>query len=253
MTTVSQISGADRIKAAVIAVAIVAAVGFLLVYALGYQAVRAASEDLKTFNVALPPPPPREPPPPPPEHRAARTEAATAPMNLHAKATPVVAPTPIVPPLAPPPPVVTAAIAEQGPAPSAGAADWPGPGTGAGGAGDGFGGGGSGDGEGSGGRFERETPPRQIGGRIGIRDLPPGLADAGGGTVGVRYVVEADGHISSCRITDSSGLSELDDLTCRLIRERFRYRPALDADHRPVASTVIQNHFWVARHDDRRR
>ncbi len=252
MTTVSRISGADRIKAAVIAVATVAAVGFLLVYALGYQAVRAASEDLKTFNVALSPPPPREPPPPPPEHQAARTEAAAAPMNLRAKATPVVAPTPIVPPLAPSPPVIAASIAEQGPAPSAGAADRPGPGTGAGGAGDGFGGGGRGDGDGGGGSFERETPPRKVGGRLSIRDLPPDLADAGGGTVGVRYIVEADGRVSSCRVTNSSGLPELDDLTCRLIRERFRYRPSLDADRRPVPVTVIENHSWVARYDDQR-
>ena len=253
MTTLSRVSNADRAKAAVITVVIVIAVGFVLIYSLGYRVVRPMSETLKLFGVTLSPPPPRDPPLPPPKQPSPRPRRAAAPPNLRAKATPVVAPTPIVPPLSPPPPVVTATVAENGPAPTAGAADRPGPGTGAGGEGNGFGGGGRGDGDGGGGRFERETPPKRIGGRLGIRDLPPDLAETGGGSVGVRYVVEADGHISSCRVTDSSGLPELDDLTCRLIRERFRYRPALDADHRPVASTVIENHSWVARYDDHRR
>lgn len=247
MRTLSRVSGVDRIKAAVITFAVVTAVGFLLIYSLGYRAVRPASEDLKLFGVAPPLLPPRDPPPPP-NRPSPRPEAAAAPANLRAEATPVVVPTPVVPPLAPPPPVVAATVAENGAASSAGAADRPGPG----GVGDGLGGGGRGYGDGGGDRFERETPPKRIGGRLSIRDLPPDLAYAGG-TVGVRYVVEVDGHVSSCRVTDSSGLPELDDLTCRLIRKRFRYRPALDADGRPVPVTMVENHSWITRYDDQRR
>lgn len=244
--TASRVSTSDRVKAAVIAVSIEALLGVLLVSALGYHVARLPSEDLKLFGVPAPPPPPPPDRVSPPKRAPRRPEAAAAPPNLRAKATPVVAPTPIVPPPTPPPPVTVAPVAEQGPAPSAGATDRRGPGTGAGGERNGFGGGGRGNGDGGGG-FERETPPRRIGGRLTIHDLPPDLADAGGGTVGVRYTVEADGRVSTCRITNSSGLRDLDALTCQLIQERFRYRPALDGDGRPVRSDLVEDHYWDVR------
>jgi len=37
----------------------------------------------------------------------------------------------------------------------------------------------------------------------------------------------------------------LDSTTCRLIMSRFRYRPALDPDGRPVAETIRGEHEWV--------
>lgn len=247
--TVSRATTGDRVKAATIALLVEAALGYMLVSALGYHVSRLRNDDLKLFGVAPPPPPDRVPPPRPAMRRPA---AAAAPRNLRAKATPVVVPSPVVRLIVPPPPVVAATVPEHGPAPSAGAADLPGPGTGAGGVGDGFGGGGRGDGDGGGGRSERETPPRQIGGRLMMRDLPPELADSGAGVVWVRFIVEPDGSVGSCSVTHSSGESELDALTCRLIQERYRFRPSLDADHRPVASTVVESHGWTVRDEDRR-
>ena len=68
-----------------------------------------------------------------------------------------------------------------------------------------------------------------------------------GGTVGVRFQIEADGRVSDCAVEKSSGSKELDDTTCRLIVERFRFRPSLDPNGRPVPATMIQNHIWVMR------
>ena len=59
------------------------------------------------------------------------------------------------------------------------------------------------------------------------------------------YRIEADGRVSGCAIEKSSGSKELDDTTCRLIVERFRFRPSLDPSGRPVPATMIQNHIWV--------
>jgi protein TonB len=45
-------------------------------------------------------------------------------------------------------------------------------------------------------------------------------------------------------VTRSSGSRELDSVTCRLIMQRFRYRPARDAEGRPIAETIAGEHVW---------
>ncbi|WP_315761557.1 energy transducer TonB [Sphingomonas sp. Y38-1Y] len=145
----------------------------------------------------------------------------------------------------PPPPIVVAEKPGPGVQATSGAADVPGPGTGAGGVGNGFGAGGSGDGEGGG--WEDETPPIQIRGDISRADYPAHLADNGiGGTVGVRYRVDPDGRARDCRVTRSSGVRELDTLTCDYIQRRFRFRPSRDGRGRPVSAEIVENHEWVA-------
>lgn len=188
--------------------------------------------------VNLAPEPPAPPPPVPERRRSTRPEGEPSPPNLRARPTEIVAPPPALPM---PSPLPAAPIAGPGSAPSAGAADVPGPGYGAGGVGDGFGGGGDGDGDGAGGF----TPPRQIRGSLRDSDYPRGLGEAGiGGTVSVQFSVETDGRVGRCFVTRSSGQAELDDLTCRLIERRYRFRPSLDRSGRAVRSQVVENHTW---------
>src|SRR4029079_5377830 len=113
-----------------------------------------------------------------------------------------------------------------------------GPAVGAG-AGGGAGGNGYGDGEGG-------TELEQIAGEITPRDYPRHLRAAGiRGGVGVLFRVEPSGLVSRCSITQSSGVPELDALTCRLIVQRFRYRPSTDRYGRPIADTVDGEHEWI--------
>ena len=95
--------------------------------------------------------------------------------------------------------------------------------------------------------------PRWRSGRIkGSSDYPPEARDAGvGGTVSVRYTVETDGHVTGCVVTRSSGDASLDQTTCRLIEQRFRYKPSMDAQGRPVPSLVEENHTWSMERVDR--
>ncbi|MBN8807048.1 MAG: energy transducer TonB [Sphingomonas sp.] len=177
--------------------------------------------------------------------RAPKREGAAAPPALKATATEVTAPKPLLPP--PPQPIAAAPVANTGAAPTQGAAPVAGPGTGAGGEGNGFGAGGEGDGPGGGGEG-RDTPPRRVGGRIKPGDLPDDLAyNLTSGVdlvVGVKYAVEEDGHVDECRVTRSSGNRELDTLTCQLIEQKFRYRPALDENRHPFKSYIVENHTW---------
>jgi periplasmic protein TonB len=246
----------ERLRGGLGAAALTALAGWALLAGLGVSAWHAPDPALQLFQVLPDPPPPERKHADPPRQRSRRPEGEASPPNLRAEPTEIVAPVPVVP-LVVPPPVVSAPIAGTGAAPSAGSADVPGPGYGAGGEGDGRGAGGSGDGDGGGG--DDETPPRQIGGRIRNSDYPREAGDAGaGGTVEVAYLVWTDGRVRDCRITRSSGNAALDATTCRLIRERFRFKPSRDARGRPVPATVIQNHEWVVERvapdpeDDRR-
>lgn len=241
----------DRVYAGVGAAATVALLGYALLTGLNVHVRQIRDRALAVLDVRVPPPPP----PPrqevkPPEHPRPRAKEAPAPPNLRNKATPVVVPPPIVHLPPPPPPVVVAPVVGVGLAANAGAADRPGPGTGAGGKGNGLGGGGNGDGEGE------DTPPEQIRGDLKFSDLPPDLRESGAqGSVDVRYRVEVSGRVTQCEARVRSGPAGLGPATCQAIEARFRFRPSLDPDGRPVASRVAENHSWFidrsAMRDDR--
>lgn len=232
----------ERFVAATIAVGLQAGLLYLLVAGLSVPLPAIVDDGLKLFALAPPAPPPPAPRPVPPPVRNHRAEGAAAPVNLRSRATPVVAPTPvIVVPL--PPPVIAAPVAGVGGDPFAGNGDRRGPGTGSGGQGTGTGQGGSGNGDGGGGD---ETPPRWRKGRIKNSDYPRAAAEAGAqGSVSVRYRVETDGRVTGCVITRSSGNAELDETTCRLIEQRFRYDPSRDAEGRPVVSWIVRDNDWI--------
>jgi protein TonB len=91
------------------------------------------------------------------------------------------------------------------------------------------------------------TDLEQIAGEITPRDYPRHLGNAGvSGRVGVLFTVGVNGRVTACAITRSSGVPELDALTCRLIQERFRYRPSTDRYGRAIPDQVEGEHDWTA-------
>lgn len=241
----------DRAKAGIPTLAVHLLLLAALLSGLGADPAALRPEPIRLIDLAPPPPPP----PalvtiPPVRERSRRPEGAASPPNLESRRTDIVSPEPVLPP--PPQPVAAATIADTGADRSAGNADVAGPGTGSGGLGTGTGSGGrgtgpggGGDGDGDGGGF---TPPRRIRGSISDRDYPRAAGEAGiGGIVSVIYAVEPDGRATRCEITRSSGSAELDATTCRLIEQRFRFRPSRDRNGRPVRSRIVQDHVWETR------
>jgi protein TonB len=237
-----------RAIAAASSAALTALVFGVLVFGLNAAMVVSKAPALVAITFEAQPPPAL----PKPRQRPVRHNATKAApkddagrRNLRNIATPVVAP-PVVP-LIVPPPVIAAPIANIGAAPKTGASDRLGPGAGAGRYGNGRGGGGTGgdgDGDGDGGAVEG---PRRKSGRIAYSDLPEdALAIGDEAPVVVIYAVEPDGSADRCRIDHSSGHPAIDSLTCRLIEQRFRFRPALDRNGRPVRSMIRETHTWVA-------
>jgi protein TonB len=244
----------DRLKSIAAVAAFHALLGYALITGLGFDPAGHVAEQLKMFDVIekeLPPPPP--PKPATPDKAEAKkvakpknAEGAASPANLRDTPTQIVAPKPVIP-LPVPPVIPVAPVAGQGNAEAAGAADVPGPGTGSGGVGTGLGSGMHGDGTGGGGGGGLASKVRFISGRIGPDDYPPRVFDAGiSGTVHLRFVVGTSGRVTDCAVTRSSGNAELDSTTCRLIKRRLRYRPATNAEGRPIPATVIGKHEWIA-------
>lgn len=234
----------DRLKASIGVAAFHALLGYALITGLGFEVVRAVSDNLKTFDVQEPLPPPLQEQPKP-DRASPEEEGAAAPPNLKSEATPLVAPPPKIR-LEVPPPVVSAPLPTPRPGndPTAGASTVKGPGTGAGGEGTGTGSGGSGTGTGGGGGGGRAAQLER--GSLRNQDYPRSALRAGiEGSVAVRFTVQTDGRVSGCTVVRSSGNEDLDSTTCRLIERRFRYRPALDGQGRPVPEVVRKSYDWL--------
>jgi protein TonB len=189
---------------------------------------REAVDRLLDLTLARP-----QPPPPPVLRQERRSEQAAAPRTEPAPRGGSPAPkpahaTPSVTPVVAVPSVVAPAGGGPGTGPALGA-----------GAGGGAGGQGYAD------RGEGGTDLEQIAGEITPRDYPRHLGQAGiGGRVGILFTVGVNGRVTRCTVTRSSGVPELDALTCRLIQQRFVFRPATDRYGRPVADEVEGEHIW---------
>lgn len=130
-----------------------------------------------------------------------------------------------------------------GPADTSGARDQ-GTGTGAGGTGSGTGSGNGGGGQGGG----IVTRPVHVSGGINnARDYPtpPSGRQARVGTeVVVKVTVGTDGRASDCSVFRPSPDPEADAITCRLVVDRLRFRPATDSAGNPVAAPFYWRQRW---------
>jgi protein TonB len=221
----------ERFYALAAVVAVQLCLGFALLTGLRVDIRRSSETVLQLIAVTLskPPPPPLVQPPP-----ASKPRPQSAPKAAPDKSGGSPGPQP-----AHAPPAVAPVVALKPSAAPSGGGSGTGPAIGSG-AGGGVGGNGYGASEGGG------TDLEQIAGEITPRDYPRNLRERGiGGVVGISFRVEPSGLVSRCTVTQSSGVPELDALTCRLIVQRFRYRPSTDRYGRPIADTVDGEHEWI--------
>lgn len=93
------------------------------------------------------------------------------------------------------------------------------------------------------------TPPRRARANLNryfsTDDYPPTAAARGAqGTSGFRLAIGADGAVTGCTITRSSGDSALDAATCAILLGRARYAPARDAAGRAIAGKDYGRVTW---------
>ncbi|WP_260483719.1 energy transducer TonB [Sphingomicrobium flavum] len=203
-----QMSGNRPLAIAMVALVTIT-LGYALVSGLAYNVVKQTVEDLKTFDVEdEPPPPPEEVPPPPEQQQVEIPPPVVAPPPI--VRTPVVAPPIVSTPVAPPPQVtVTAPTAP--PAPPAP----PPP------------------------RIEPTKPRADLRSYFSTDDYPArALRNGDEGTARARLTVGTNGRVTACTITQSTGSSDLDNQTCRILERRARFTPATDDTGAKVSDTV---------------
>lgn len=94
-----------------------------------------------------------------------------------------------------------------------------------------------------------KSPPRPIGSPgnwATTSDYPnDALRLEQGGAVRFLLVVGRDGKPTKCSIAFSSGLPQLDNLTCQLVMRRAKFTPAEDANRQPVVGYYLNRVRWV--------
>ncbi|MEO6225260.1 MAG: energy transducer TonB [Sphingomicrobium sp.] len=221
----------ERLIAAIAVAAVQIGLALALLSGLRVTLDRKVGSATRLISFILPKPPPPSAPPVT-RQRAARSPKSPAaasgaapgprPVPRPAHLTPVMVPT-----------AAPAAASPAGGGTTAGALSGAGAGSGSGTSGQG--GGGSGEGG-------RDL--EQIAGEILPSDYPRNLGGRGG-RVGIAFTVGVNGRVTRCAVTRPSGIAELDALTCRLIQQRFVYRPSTDDAGRPIADEVEGEHEWV--------
>jgi len=225
MAYADQRMSAGRIWAIVIVALLHALIGYAFVTGLATKAYEQIKEDLKTFDVEEPPPPEEEPPPPPPDQPTQPPPLASPPpLNRLQQQNPMPAPPPppIPAPFNPLPP--SPAPAPPGPPPLPPPPPPPPPPPAP---------------------RQAAKPPVHRSGTISNDDYPASAirAEAQGNTT-IRLSVSADGRVSACSVSGSSGNSALDSTACSLAQRRFRFAPAEDTSGNPVAGSVTRTIRW---------
>jgi periplasmic protein TonB len=195
--------------------------GFLLYWALtgGYQEAKKKLADLNVIDIKEPPPPPPEKPLPPPPKQdlppppvvspppIVQTNTAPPPqVTTVATPPPVFVPTPEPPRPAPPPPPPPPAAEPVKSVPAGNPSSW-----------------------------------------ITGDDIPESVKRDRVGTIGrtaVRLTVNSVGRVDACQVTSGSGESALDDLACRLLTRRAKFKPGKDSSGNPVGGVFPFAFRW---------
>jgi protein TonB len=211
-----QMSG-NKITAFVIVALIHIAIGYGLISGLAYEAVEKIAERVTAVDIEEPPPPEEEPPPPPePQKDVAPPPPVAPPVRVNVNPNPPpVRTTQIIPPPAPPvlripPPAPVVAPPPPPPPPPP-----PAPSQ------------------------ARPAQPNMNSLQRIRRDYPNRAQREGReGTVTMRITVGANGRVSACTVTGSSGHSDLDSAACRGMQRYARFEPALNDAGNPISATT---------------
>jgi protein TonB len=209
----------NRFWAIVIVALVHAILGYAFVTGLAFNMIKKVNADLKTFDVANPPPPDKKPPPPPPPQPNAPPPIVSPPAIVQTPSPPIQIQTA---PVAISRPVITQQAAPAPPAPVAPPPPPP-----------------------------PSHPPKGATPRgnpqswVTDDDYPAAALRSGDhGTTGVRLAVGADGRVTDCEVTSSSGSGTLDSTACSLLRRRARFSPATDSSGNAVAGSYSQRFTW---------
>jgi len=207
----------NRLVSIIIVILLHVFLGYALVTGLAYDAVVSIKEKMTVVDVKEEEPPEEEEPPPEPEKQIEP---------------PVVSPPPLVRTVTPPPQITTvqnpppAAPMVPTAAPPAPAAPPPPPPPPVA-------------------KRPNPVPKGNPGNWANTNDYPSrALQQEREGTTGFRVTVGANGRVTDCQISSSSGHPDLDQATCTNVTRRARFDPALDGSGNPTTGTYSNRVRW---------
>lgn len=215
MAYVDNKHGPEKVVAFLFTAIVFGAFAYAFVTGLAYNVIKHTLSEMKVIDVNTPPPPPPKKPPPPPKNVP---QPKTPPPPVAPP--PIVAPPVVAPPIistvthAPPapPPVITpkAPVAPPAPREAVGA-----------------------------------KPRGNPGNWVTTEDYPPGaIRNNEQGRTGFKLSVSAEGRVTECTVTSSSGFSDLDATACRELQRRARFSPAKDASGNAIPTTYSSSVLW---------
>lgn len=238
--------GPEKVAPAIAALIVNALIGYALIMGLRGAPLLRAVTDASLALFDLKPPEKRPEPVEPRPSRAVRAKSGGTP---HAPAArprrevplaqgPIMVPAPVI--AVPSPPMSPVSSPDAGGGLAGGVAgEGGGSGKGANGTGVGVG-----AGAGDAGAYARA---RQTGGSFRNSDFPAWLKGTGRLKIGVRYAIAPSGRVEQCEIIEQSGYAEVDAMTCRIIMERYRFRPARDPAGYAVTEVREEDYRWRVR------
>lgn len=207
----------NRLVSIIIVILLHVFLGYALVTGLAYDAVVSIKEKMTVVDVKEEEPPEEEEPPPEPEKQIEP---------------PVVSPPPLVRTVTPPPQITTVQIPPPAapivptaapPAPAAPPPPPPPPVA----------------------KRPNPIPKGNPGNWANTNDYPSrALQQEREGTTGFRVTVGANGRVTDCQISSSSGHPDLDQATCTNVTRRARFDPALDGSGNPTTGTYSNRVRW---------
>ena len=205
----------NRLVSIIIVILLHAFLGYALVTGLAYEAVQQVKQKLNVVDVKEEEPPEEEEPPPPPEKIELAVPPPPTQTRVPMPANNLVPPAPPAPPQAfnPLPPAPAPAAPPPPPPPVA--------------------------------KRPNPIPKGNPGNWANTNDYPSrALQQEREGTTGFRVTVGANGRVTDCQISSSSGHPDLDTAACTNVTRRARFDPALDSTGQPTTGTYSNRVRW---------
>lgn len=212
MSYADQSMSGNRITALVIVAIIHIVLIYALVTGLAYEGMKKVIQKVTTVDIKKEEPKKEEPPPPKQQQAPPPIVAPPPKINVNISPPPITTvmtpppAAPVVPYIAPPAPVA--------PPPKFTA--------------------------------KRAVPKGNPGNWATTNDYPSrALREEREGTAGFRVTVGADGRVTGCTVTSSSGHPDLDEATCANVTRRARFTPATDGNGNPTTDSYSNRVRWV--------
>jgi periplasmic protein TonB len=207
----------NRLVSIIIVILLHVFLGYALVTGLAYDAVVSIKEKMTVVDVKEEEPPEEEEPPPEPEKQIEPPVVSPPPLVR------TVTPPPQITTVQNPPPAAPIVPTAAPPAPSAPPPPPPPPVA----------------------KRPNPIPKGNPGNWANTNDYPSrALQQEREGTTGFRVTVGANGRVTDCQISSSSGHPDLDQATCSNVTRRARFDPALDGNGQPTTGTYSNRVRW---------